>query len=79
MVLSTSERQAKLATLAELEGFDDPAALIEAVIHDSVCPGICIREGCDYTVEIEPDQDRGWCEECRFQTVQSALILAGLI
>jgi hypothetical protein len=53
--------------------------LLEAVFSDSVSPGICMNEGCDYTVEVEPDQDRGWCEACGTNTVKSAPILAGII
>jgi hypothetical protein len=53
--------------------------LFAAVLSDSVSPGICINPGCNYTTDVEPDQDRGYCEVCRTQTVQSALILAGLI
>lgn len=79
MQLSEPERRAKLAQLAEIEGFSSPNELIEATVHDSVSPGICSQPGCDYSCEVEPDQDRGWCEECRAQTVQSALILAELI
>jgi hypothetical protein len=37
------------------------------------------RHDCDYATEVEPDQDRGWCESCGTNTVKSALILAGLI
>jgi len=44
-----------------------------------VSPAICMNDGCDYTAEMEPDQDRGWCEACGTNTVASALILAGLI
>lgn len=79
MALSRDERQAKLGTLAEIEGFAEVEELLEAASHDSVAPGICTREGCDYTAEVEPDQDRGWCEECRTGTVQAALVLAGLV
>jgi len=52
------------------------------VISDSVSPAICCNPentDCDYTAEMEPDQDRGWCEECNANTVVSALVLAGLI
>jgi hypothetical protein len=28
---------------------------------------------------MEPDQRRGWCDECRANTMKSALILAGVI
>lgn len=79
MQLSSEERRAKLATLVEIEGFDSAEALIEAVVHDSVCPGICARSGCDYSCEVEPDQRAGWCEECRAGSVHSTLVLAELI
>lgn len=79
MPLTNRERRAKLAALVTIEGFNDAEALLKAVAHDSVCPGICTEPSCDYTAEVEPDQDRGFCEECRTQTVQSALTLAGLI
>lgn len=72
-------RTKKLADLAEIEGFESVDALIQATALDSVSPGICTRPGCDYTVEVEPDQDRGWCEICDKGTVASALILARLI
>ena len=65
--------------LVASEGYDCLEELLEAVISDSVSPGICVNLGCDYTAEVEPDQDRGYCEECRTQTVKSALILAGII
>lgn len=77
MVLSEEQRQAKLKTLAESEGFDDIQGLLEAAACDSVSPGICIN--CDYTCEVEPHQDKGYCEACSGPSVQSALVLAGLI
>lgn len=73
MALSHVERRAKLKVLAEAEGFDTVMDLLEAASLDSVSPGICTREDCDYTAEVEPDQDRGWCEECRANSVRSAL------
>ena len=50
-----------------------------AVFSDSVSPAICMNEGCDYTCEMEPDQDAGCCEECRTNTMKAAPVLAGLI
>jgi hypothetical protein len=47
-----------------------------------VCPAICCNPDnpeCDYTAEMEPDQDRGWCEECERGTLVSGLVLGGLI
>lgn len=75
-------RGAKLKKLCEIEGFDDENALLAAVIRDSVCPAICCnpdKPDCDYTAKMEPDQDRGWCEECQTGTMVSALVLGGVI
>lgn len=72
-------RRAKLSKLIESEGFENLEQMLQATVFDSVSPGICVNPECNYTVEVEPDQNRGWCEACGTQTVQSALILAGLI
>jgi hypothetical protein len=72
-------REQKLAKLLEIEGYDDIVPLAEAVLSDSVSPAICMNEGCSFTCEMEPDQDRGWCEECGTNSMASALVLAGLI
>jgi hypothetical protein len=72
-------RGAKLAKLIEIEGYESLEQLLEAVIGDSVSPAICMNEGCDYTCEMEPDQRRGWCDECRTNTMVAAPVLAGII
>lgn len=69
----------KLERLAEIEGYDDSFDLLEEVNTDSVVPGICTNPDCDYTTEVEPDSRTGWCEECKSNTVASALVLAGVI
>jgi histidinol-phosphate/aromatic aminotransferase/cobyric acid decarboxylase-like protein len=72
----------KLAQLALLEGFADENELFVAAISDSVCPAICCNPDnpeCDYTAEMEPDQDRGWCEVCGAGTLVSGLVLGGII
>ena len=74
-----SEKAVKLMTLCEMEGFRTLDQLLRHAGADSVCPAICMTEGCDYTTEMEPDQDRGYCEACGGNTVTSALVLAGLI
>ena len=79
MSLTSLEKTAKLQKLVESEGYPDLEALLVAAIADSVSPGICTKPDCDYTTEIEPDQRRGHCEACGGQTVQSALVLAGII
>jgi hypothetical protein len=77
LVLTTKSQ--KLMRLCEIEGYKTPYDLIEAVAGDSVCPAICMTEGCDHTAEMEPDQDQGYCESCGGNTVMSALRLAGFI
>ena len=76
---AAEKRRAKLGKLVDSEGFDSLDDLIAATVSDSVSPAICMNDGCDYTTEMEPDQDRGWCEACGTNTVASALILAGII
>jgi len=73
------KRQAKLNQLIEAEGFETVEDLLESVVGDSVSPAICLNDGCDYMTEMEPDQDRGWCEGCGTNTVAAALVLAGII
>lgn len=77
--MSTSLKQDKLVQLAEIYGYKDTMDLLEEATADSVCPGICMTEGCEYTTEVEPDQEAGYCEECQKQTVKSALILGEII
>ena len=72
-------REAKLAKLIEIEGYDSADELLAAVFSDSVSPAICMNDGCDFTCEMEPDQDRGFCEECKTNSMKSALVLAEVI
>lgn len=69
----------KIRILTEIEGYDDPIELCEEVFNDGCCPGICMNEDCESTYSYEPDQDRGWCEECQTNTVKSLMILLGVI
>lgn len=75
-------RRKKLTKLAEIEGFPTIRSMIEATALDSVSPAICCNPDnpdCNYTEEMEPDQDAGYCPECDAGTLKSVLILAGLI
>ena len=78
-IIVLSNRAAKLMRLCEIEGFRNIEEILFASITDSVCPAICMTEGCDYTAEMEPDQEHGYCEACGGNTVTSALVLACLI
>ena len=80
--MSPEMQRGKLAKLCEIEGFTDENELFAAAISDSVCVAICCNPDnptCEYTTEMEPDQDRGWCEECGANTMVAALVLGGLI
>jgi len=79
MQLVLTEKAKKLMRLCEVEGYINPYDLLEAVAGRSVCPAICMTEGCDYTAEMEPDQAEGYCECCGSNTVTSALVIAGFI
>ena len=79
MFLSKQDKDAKLADLAEIEGFPSVDELLEESITDAVSPAICTNSWCSYTAEMEPDQREGWCESCETNTVQAALVLAEVI
>lgn len=68
----------KVAQLARMEG-KELMEMLEGATFDGSSPGICMNEGCDYTAEVEPDQDSGFCERCNTNTVKSCLVLAGII
>ena len=77
--IALSNKAAKLMKLCDAEGFECLDDLLARSITDSMCPAICMTEGCDYTTEMEPDQREGYCEACGGSTVVSVLVLAGLI
>ena len=77
MNLSQSVRDEKLRALQDGEAFASREAMLQAAAIDSVSPAICVE--CGHIAEMEPDQDRGWCEVCGTNTMKSALILAGVI
>lgn len=79
LVLSQDQQRAKLNVIVDAEGFDSVEELFEAAVFDSICPSICCNEDCQYIEELEGDQTEGHCPECNTQSMQSALILGGLI
>jgi hypothetical protein len=75
-----ANRKAKLAKLLAIEGYpNNPIAFAEAFVSDSVCPAICMSDDCDYTADLEPDQDQGYCDACHTGTMTSGLLLMDLI
>lgn len=69
----------KLQTLVESEGFEDSFQMLEEFVIESVVPGICMNKGCDYITDSEPDCTGGWCKVCDTNSVESLMILAGVI
>ncbi len=78
-MIDLSNKGAKLMTLCDIEGYDSLDDLLEDCATDAVCPAICMNMDCNYTTEMEPDQTKGYCDECKANTMVSALILAGVI
>jgi len=68
----------KLERLKEVEGLTDIEIAQNAALGGESM-GICMNEGCNYTREVEPDQDHGYCEECKTTSVQSGAMLLGII
>lgn len=65
----------KLEALIDTWGLEDENDLATRALVDGVAPGICMNPECDYTTEVEPDQDAGHCEACGTNTVKSGLSL----
>ncbi|HUO50277.1 MAG TPA: hypothetical protein VMU25_01805 [Candidatus Paceibacterota bacterium] len=77
IVLST--KASKLMRVCEREGFVSVDDLLALSVADSVCPAICMTEGCDHVAPMESDQEEGYCEACGGNTMVSVLVLAELI
>ena len=74
-----SKKAVKLLKLRDAQGFKCLDNLLSLSVTVSVCPAICMMEGCDHITKMESDQNEGYCEACGGTTVTSVLVLAGLI
>jgi hypothetical protein len=74
-----SAKAAKLMTVCEAEGFVTVDDLLVLLVADSLCPAICMTEGCNHVDWLELDQEKGYCERCGGNAMVSVLVLAGLI
>ena len=74
-----SIKASKLVKVCEAEGFATVDDLVALSVADSVCPAICMTEGCDHIAPMESDQEEGYCEVCGGNTLVSVLVLAELI
>lgn len=77
IVLST--KGTKLMKVCEAEGLAGVDDLVALSVADSVCPAICMTEGCDHVAPMESAQEEGYCEACGGNTMVSVLVLADLI
>ena len=69
----------KLTRLAQLEGFRTKEALLHIYVREITVPGICFQSDCDGVAEVARDERAGACPACDQNTVQSCLVIAGLI
>jgi hypothetical protein len=69
----------KAEQLAEDFGYESTMECMEDTFNDGTIPGICTNPDCDYSTDVEPDQEHGWCEVCGTGTVASIQILEGMI
>lgn len=67
-----------LTLLAKVEGFPNVGALLQSSAIDSVVPGWC-KECQQPSSECEPDARENWCEHCGEMSVESCLVIAGII
>ncbi len=78
MTEANAQRLIKKVAKEDFDG--DVLALLEHATNASPCPGICTNPNCEeLNDECDPDTTDGCCPECEGETVQSVLILAGLI
>jgi len=77
--MSKGKEEILLEVLACTEGYESVEEMLEERGLDSTVPAICTNPGCSYTTDMEPDQDKGYCESCQTNTVQSCTMLAGII
>ena len=68
-----------LEILADQWGMD-PWSLVEAYAMESVVPAICANLDCEeYSTELEPDCNAGFCNCCGESSMVSCMVLAGVI
>ena len=78
MSKSTALEQYTQALLDDC-GYETQHGMLEDYAYKSVVPGVCKDVDCLAVTDVEPDQDKGWCEICSAPTVKSCLMIWGLI
>ena len=76
----TNEAVQRLIDKLEEDSGISAEDMMENAVYDGVSAAICTNPDCEAISEdMEPDQREGHCEECHQQTVQSILVLKGMI
>lgn len=69
----TALKTEKLEECMHQNGYECVTTFMEYCMFGGGIPnGICMEPGCDYTTEVEPDCEDGWCEVCQTNTVKAA-------
>jgi hypothetical protein len=79
MPLTRQQRATKLRKLGKLLGFKTIDEMFDAAVTNTACPGTCINPWCEFFATVAPDERDGFCPNDSTNTVQSALVLAGLM
>ena len=78
MSIVLSSRAAKLMRLCAANGYETYEDFVRACALRTVCPAICMTDGCEHISETECNQSEGRCEACGGNTLVSLLVLVGL-
>lgn len=73
-----TNKMTKLEQLCEIEGLSQEE-IMEQYALESVQPGICMNPDCTNTEDVEPDCTKGYCSECKTQSISSVSVLLGII
>ncbi len=69
----------KLKFMAKELGYDTINQMLDANYLCGTVPSICWNDDCNNICDYEPDQNRGWCENCNEQSVKSCLVIEGIM
>jgi hypothetical protein len=63
----------------KVEGYENAEAMCEVLMDDPIGAMNAVCTACGTTWEMEPDQDRGYCDECEQNQVKAVQIIMGVI
>lgn len=77
--MNSLEKDRKIAALMDHLNVPKREELIRRAILCEPSPGICIMTGCETVQPVRRDEAGAICEHCKTDTVQSVLVIAGLV